>query len=163
MACDATARLYDVDEDSVVFKRLQATEKYDQGTITFRARKGKLVDLEKLHESIWATRLSGGTRSGLVSLEVTVIGKLSVAEGKNVLIVSGSDKTFVLVKHSDGKHASAFGSLQAGANKRVKLTGIIDNYVGRWPSLLKIQPINPRRILVTGVEFSESSRSRKAQ
>ena len=163
MACDATTRLYDVDEDAVVFKKLQKTARYDQGTITFRARKGKLIDLDKLHESIWATRLSGGTRSGLVSLEVTVIGELSVAEGKHVLIVSGSDKTFVLVKHSDGKHAGAFGNLQAGANKRVKLTGIIDNYVGRWPSLLKTLPINPRRILVTGVEFSETSRSRKAQ
>ncbi len=29
MACDATARLYDVDEDSVVFKRLDKTTKYD--------------------------------------------------------------------------------------------------------------------------------------
>ena len=38
MACDATARLYDVDEDSVVFKKLDKTTKYDQGTVTFRAR-----------------------------------------------------------------------------------------------------------------------------
>ena len=59
MARDATARLYDVDEDSVVFKKLQKTQKYDQGTISFRSRKGKLIDLDKLHESIWATRLSG--------------------------------------------------------------------------------------------------------
>ena len=91
-----------------------------------------------------------------------MIGEISVAEGKNVLIVSGSDKIFVLAKHTDAKHAGAFGSLQEGANKRVKLTGIIDDYVGRWPSLLKTTPINPRRILVTGVEFSELSRSRKA-
>ena len=44
MACDATARLYDVDEDSVVYHRLNKTNKYDQATITFRARKGKLID-----------------------------------------------------------------------------------------------------------------------
>ena len=77
MAREATARLYDVDEDSVVFKKLNQTEKYDQGVITFRARKGKLIDLDKLHESVWASRLAHGTRSGLVSLDVVVIGEVS--------------------------------------------------------------------------------------
>ena len=104
MACDATARLYDVDEDSVVFIKLHKTKKYDQGTVTFRARKGKLIDLDKLHESIWATRLSGGTRSGLVSLEVTAIGEVGTTGEKIVLKVADSDKEFVLVKHSDDKH-----------------------------------------------------------
>jgi hypothetical protein len=101
VACDATARLYDVDEDSVVFKKLQKTEKYDQGTITFRARKGKLIDLDKLHESIWATRLSGGTRSGLVSLEVTAIGHVVSSKDKTVLRVAGCDAEFVLAQHPD--------------------------------------------------------------
>ena len=155
MACDATARLYDVDEDSVVFKKLQKTRKYDQGTVTFRARKGKLIDLDKLHESIWATRLSGGTRSGLVSLEVTAIGEVVTTEERTVLRVTGSDKEFVLAKHSDDQHAAAFEKLQTGANNLVKLTGIIDNYVGRWPNLLRKQPTNPRQILVTGVELAE--------
>jgi len=155
VACDATARLYDVDEDSVVFEKLQKTEKYDQGTITFRARKDKLIDLDQLHESIWATRLSGGTRSGLVSLEVTVIGEVVTAEGKAVLKVSGSDKEFVLGKHSDEKFAAAFTKLQVTGSKAVKLTGRVDNYVGQWPSVLKKQPTNPRRILVTDVELTE--------
>ncbi len=155
MACDATARLYDVDEDSVVFEKLQKTVKYDQGTITFAAREGKLIDLDQLHESIWATRLSGGTRSGLVSLEVDVIGEVVTAEDKTILKVSGSDKVFVLGKHSDEQHAAAFAKLPASAGKTVKLTGIIDNYKGQWPGVLKKQPTNPRRILVTGVEVAE--------
>lgn len=155
MACDATARLYDVDEDSVVFHKLQLTEKYDQGTITFRARKGKLIDLDKLHESIWATRLSGGTRSGLVSLEVTAIGEVVATNGKTVLKVAGSDKEFVLVKHSDDKHSAAFEKLRTDSNNRIKLTGIIDNYAGRWPGILRKKPTNPRRILVTGVELTK--------
>ncbi|MDA1051326.1 MAG: hypothetical protein O3C40_12720 [Planctomycetota bacterium] len=155
MACDATARLYDVDEDSVVFVKLQKTEKYDLGTVTFRARKDKLIDLDQLHESIWATRLSSGTRSGLVSLEVTVIGEVVAAEDKTVLKVSGSDKEFVLGKHSDEQHAAAFAKLQSSAGKSVKLTGIIDDYVGRWPNVLKTQPTTPRRVLVTGVELAE--------
>lgn len=155
MACDATARLYDVDEDSVVFVKLQKTEKYDQGTVTFRARKNKLIDLDQLHESIWATRLSGGTRSGLVSLEVIAVGEIVTADNKTILKVSGSDKAFVLGKHSDAQHAAAFAKLPASAGKTVKLTGIIDDYTGQWPGVLKKQPINPRRVLVTGVELAE--------
>ena len=156
MACDATARLYDVDEDSVVFEKLQKTEKYDQGTVTFTARQGKLIDLDQLHESIWATRLSGGTRSGLVSLEVTVIGEVANAEGKLMLKVSGSDKTFELGKHADEAYAAVFTALPASADKPVKLTGIIDNYAGQWPSVLKKQPTNPRRILVTRVVCTQA-------
>ncbi len=155
MACDATARLYDVDEDSVVFEKLQKTEKYDQGTVTFRARKDKLIDLDQLHESIWATRLSGGTRSGLVSLEVTAIGEIVAEEGKTILKVSGSDKEFVLGKHADEAFAAAFSALPTSGGKQVKLTGIIDDYKGQWPSVLKNKPINPRRILVTNVESAE--------
>ena len=155
MACDATARLYDVDEDSVVFEKLQKTEKYDQGTVTFRARKDKLIDLDQLHESIWATRLSGGTRSGLVSLEVTVMGEVVTAEGNTILKVSGSDKEFVLGKHDDEAYAAAFTTLQASGGKQVKLTGIIDDYKGQWPGVLKTRPTNPRRILVTKIESAE--------
>jgi hypothetical protein len=155
VACDATARLYDVDVDAVVFQKLQKTEKYDQGTVTFQARKNKLIDLDQLHESIWATRLSGGTRSGLVSLEVTVVGELVTEEDKTLLKVSGSDKTFVLGKHADEQHAAAFTELPTSAGKAVKLTGIIDNYAGQWPSVLRERPVNPRRILVTGVELAE--------
>jgi hypothetical protein len=155
VACDATARLYDVDEDSVVFEKLQKTEKYDQGTVTFRARKDKLIDLDQLHESIWATRLSGGTRSGLVSLEVTAIGEIVAEEGKTILKVSGSDKEFVLGKHVDEAFAAAFSALPTSGGKQVKLTGIIDDYKGQWPSVLKNKPINPRRILVTSVESAE--------
>ncbi|HUG70649.1 MAG TPA: hypothetical protein VMM76_23070 [Pirellulaceae bacterium] len=155
MACDATARLYDVDEDSVVFEKLRKTEKYDQGTITFRARGKKLIDLDQLHESLWATRLSGGTRSGLVSLEVTTLGAVATNDGKAVLKVSGSDKQFELGKHPDEKYAAALAKLQASGSRTVTVTGVIDNYVGRWPSVLQQQPTSPRRILVTSFEIAE--------
>ena len=157
MARDATARLYDVDEDSVVFKRLDKTAKYDQGTVTFRARKGALIDLDKLHESIWATRLSGGTRSGIVSLQVTVVGELHTNSQQTVLKVSGSNAEFILKQHSDDGHVAAFGQVQmlAGSGNVVRVTGQIDNYAGRWPNLLKTQPAKPRRILVTNIEVEE--------
>ncbi len=157
MACDATARLYDVDEDSVVFNKLQKTKRYDQGTVTFRARKGKLIDLDKLHESVWATRLSGGTRSGLVSLEVTAVGQIVGTKDGAVLNVAGSDSQFVLIRSLDEKHSALFGILQAeaGTDALVRVTGQIDNYAGRWPEVLRNRPTNPRRILVTHFEVSK--------
>ena len=157
MACDATARLYDVDEDSVEFKKLEKTEKYDQGTITFRARKGKLIDLDKLHESIWATRLSGGTRSGLVSLEVTAIGQVVSSNDKTVLRVVGSEAEFELDQHPDAEHADALASLNKVPREEVvRLTGLIDDYTGRWPNVLQQKPKQPRRILVTSFEVLEA-------
>jgi hypothetical protein len=147
-----------VDEDSVVFKKLQLTEQYDQGTITFSARNGKLIDLEKLHESIWATRLSGGTRSGLVSLEVTTIGHLFTSQGKTVLQVAGTNANFVLGSHPEDQGLAVFKRLpEISQEKMVKLTGLIDNYRGRWPDVLKQKPPQPRRILVTRVDVLESS------
>ncbi len=156
MARDATARLYDVDEDSLVFKKLDKTQKYDQGTVTFRAREGRLVDLDKLHESIWATRLSGGTRSGLVSLDVTVIGRVVENGRQTVLKVAGTDAQFVLRAHPDEDHAAALDDLRAavrGTDRVVLVTGRIDDYFGRWPDVLAKRPARPRRVLVTGFEI----------
>jgi len=158
VACDATARLYDVDEKLVVFKRLNNSNKYDQGEIVFRARKGALVDLGKLHESLWATRLSGGTRSGIVSLNVTSIGEVSRDDGTFVLHVSGTDARFVLKQHSANEHAVAFRRLQTMAREGVtmRVSGVIDQYVGRWPTVLKTTPKGPRIIRVTKVEAESS-------
>ena len=150
MACDATARLYDVDEDSVVFNRLDKTKSYDQGEVQFKARKGKLIDLDKLHESIWASRLSGGTRSGLVSLRVTAIGKIVTTNGRTILQVNGSKAEFTLGNTSNAKQAAAFTRLTVtSGDVVVQVTGLIDNYRGRWPEVLGRKPQRTRRILVT--------------
>ena len=158
MAREATARLYDVDEDSVVFKKLHQTEKYDQGVITFRARKGKLIDLDKLHESVWASRLAHGTRSGLVSLDVDVVGEIISTPDGIRLKVSGSDSEFELGEGPSDDEARAFAQLaEAAADgpQSVKLTGRIDNYKGRWPSLYSKPIAKPRRLLVTSFEKVE--------
>ena len=159
MAVDATARLYDVDEDTTVFERLDKTKQYDQGVVTFRARKGKLIDLDKLHESLWATRLSGGTRSGLVSLKVTTIGKLVSIQGGVFLKVPGDAGEFMLGKFESEDQADSFSQLvnsdAVDKNKTIKVTGVIDNYKGRWPSLLKKSPDKVRRILVTSYKVLE--------
>jgi hypothetical protein len=156
VARDAAARLYDVDHDSVVFKKLQQTERYDQGTVTFRARKGKLIDLDKLHESIWATRLSGGTRSGLVSLDVVAIGRVETNQDGTSLNVEGSDDVFVLVADADQDKAAVFQRLQKeAAAKTVRVTGRIADYSGHWPDVLRKPPSEPRRIIVAHYEIVE--------
>jgi hypothetical protein len=158
VAVDAAARLYDVDEDTVVFKKLNQTEKYDQGVVTFRARKGRLVDLDKFHESIWASRLAHGTRSGLVSFDVVTIGEAIKTQDGMILRVSGSDAEFELAENSGDERAAAFAKLQesaAGTSQLVKVTGRIDGYVGRWPSLFRKKLKTPRCILVTDFETVE--------
>jgi hypothetical protein len=155
VARDATARLYDVDADSLVFKKFSQSEKYDIGTVTFRAKPGRLVDLDKLHESVWATRLSGGTRSGLVSLEVTATGSVISTESDLTLQVAGSNASFVLARNTEEEHKKAFDELRAAldrGDKLVSVSGRLDGWAGRWPDMLQKLPPKPRRMLVTGFE-----------
>ena len=156
MAREAVARLYDVEANSVVMKRLTHTGKYDTGSITFRAKKGELLDLDKLHESVWATRLSGGTSSGLVSLEVTAIGKVVVNDKETILQIEGFSDHFLLAEDSATKPAegklSPFAELRKAVDasaKTVSVTGRLDGWSGKWPTVLKQLPPKPRRILVT--------------
>ena len=156
MARDATARLYDVDDSSVVYTKPDKRGKYDHGMIAFKARKGKLVDLDKLHESVWATRLSGGTSSGLVRLDVTAVGKV-FAEGDSIVLkMEGSKKTFVLIGNSKTKTGAAqqiaFQKVKAAISNgdQVSITGQIEGWSGRWPAMLSKRPKSPRRLVVAG-------------
>ena len=159
MARDATARLYDVDADTIAFKRLNNTGKYDTGTVTFRAKPGKLIDLDKLHESVWATRLSGGTSSGLVSLEVTVAGTIVVGEKETTLKVAGAEPEFVLAQNPEADFKNAFDELKAALARGEKVTSVsgrLDGWSGRWPEMLKKLPAKPRRILVTRFDATKN-------
>ena len=155
MARDATARLYDVDASTFSFKKFNKSKNYDVGTISFRAKPGKLLQLDKIHESIWATRLSGKTRSGLVKIDVTTVGKATQSDGKMIFQVSGSEDVFLLDRDSelekkDGR--AVFGELlKAMENGRIvtSVTGRLDGWSGRWPSILRQIPSKPRRILVS--------------
>jgi hypothetical protein len=155
MAREAAARLYDVEESSLVFTKLRQSKSYDIGTLAFRARRGKLIDLDQLNESVATTRLGGGTRSGLVSLEVTAVGDVVATESGLALKVAGADAQFILDRHSDDKHKGAFDELRAALDqgkKVVSVTGIIDGWTGRWPDAVRKLPPKPRRILVTKFE-----------
>jgi len=159
VARDATARLYDVDDQSLVFKRLQLTDRYDQATITFRAKKDKLIDLEQLHESVWATRLSGGTSSGVVCLQVTAVGQVTTSGDETVLDVSGTDRQFVLTDDVAAKPAepekSKLAELQkalADGQRVASVTGYVEGWSGRWPGVLSKAPEKRPKLMVTNFE-----------
>jgi hypothetical protein len=139
VARDATARQYDVDADGVKLD-------IDKGEVTFRAKKGRLVDLDKLHESIWATRLSGGTGMALNWIDVTALGEVIVEKDRLVLKVKGSDQTFVL--NEDDKKVFAKLREAAGGKQLVSVTGRLEEWTGHFPPFLKTLPKKPRAIKV---------------
>ena len=160
MARDATARLYDVDAETIAFKRFNKTGKYDTGTVTFRAKTGKLIDLDKLHESVWATRLSGSTSSGLVSLEVTVAGNIVAGDKQTTLKITAAEAEFVLAPNPEADFKNAFDELQAALKRGDKVTSVsgrLEGWSGRWPEMLKKLPAKPRRILVTRFELAKNT------
>jgi hypothetical protein len=156
VARDATARLYDVDAESVVLDKKAAT-------ITFRAKKGRTVDLDRLHESIWATRLGDRTGMELRRLYVTAEGQ-AAADGKDVVLkVPGADRPFVLGEDPDSRPNEAaespFDRLRAAlerGEKVVAVTGRVEGWTGNFTRLLGKLPGKPRRLLVT--EFRTAGR-----
>lgn len=171
MARDATARLYDVNDHELVFTKFRQSKKYDIGTIEFQAKEGKLVYLDRLHESIWATRLSGGTRSGVISLEVTAVGEVVEQEDQPVLEVQGTDREFVLVDDVQAKpedaEESSFAELREAlaAGKQVAtVTGYVAGWSGRWPGVLRTSPAERPELMVTSFELAgENDGERKQQ
>ncbi len=156
MARGAIARLYDVDDDTVVFKRFNVKNKYDLATVTFRAKKGRLIDLQKMHESFWATRLSGGTSSGVICLEVNAVGTISRTGSETILHIDDTDQQFVMVSDvrakPDDATASALKALLLAVNggkKRLSVTGYVDRWVGRWPGVLSRSAEARPRLMVT--------------
>jgi hypothetical protein len=121
------------------------------GTITFRAKKGRLVDLDKLHESIWATRLGDRTGMELKRLQVTAVGEVVLQDREVQLKVAGSDQYFVL---AGGENASLLELRRAveRGDKVVSVTGLLEGWGGNFTQFLKTVPGKPRRILVSGFE-----------
>ena len=102
MARDAIARQYDVDADSIILQPQGPKGNYQLGTIDFTPKKGRSIDLDKMHESITATRLSGGTRMGMDYLELTAKGEVIERDKELVLKVSGSGQELFLSEEMVG-------------------------------------------------------------
>ena len=147
MARDATARLYDVDANAVVMNK-------KAGTITFRAKKGRLVPLDQLHESIKATRLGDSTGMKLKWLDVQAAGQV-VVEGDGVkLKVPGSDQSFLLGADNDAptpQEKDAYQRMRDAlkrGEKVVSVTGRVEGWKGNLTQFSKKLPARPRRLLV---------------
>jgi hypothetical protein len=126
-----------------------------KGEITFRAKKSRLVDLDKLHESIWATRLSGGTGMALNWIDVTAEGNVARADGKLLLRVPGTDASFVLrdapkpTAGPDGKTPlERLGQALDRGEQVVSVTGRLEGWSGHFPPFLRALPAKPRIIQV---------------
>jgi len=138
MACDAIARQYDVDADSTKLIRPKDQKGgYQLGTIEFTAKKGKSIDLDKIHESITATRLSGGTDMRMDYLEITAKGEVIERDKELVLKVSGTGQELALSEEPTAK-----GGLQrlreavARGDKVSTVTGRVPGWNGRFPDVL---------------------------
>ena len=150
MARDATARQFDVDADAVKLD-------LKKGEITFQAKKGRLIDLDKLHESIWATRLSGNTGMGTNWLDVTAVGEVVIEKERIILKVKGSDDYFVLKEDPKAKtgEKTVYVLLREAAEHGQKMstvTGRVEGWTGHFPPFLKAPPKKPRVILVKEFE-----------
>jgi len=150
VARDATARLYDVDANLVAMDK-------KAGTITFRARKGRMIPLDQLHESIKATRLGDNTGMTLLWLDVKAEGKV-VGDKELQLQIPGSAEAFLL-----GEDPTAATEAEKTALRRlrealergekvVSVTGRLDGWKGNLTQFSKKLPDKPRRILVKDFE-----------
>jgi len=151
VARDATARQYDVDADGVKLD-------ISKGEITFRAKKGRLIDLDKLHESIWATRLSGNTGMALNWIDVTAVGGVVVNKDRTILKVTGSRDSFVLQPDPKAKPGAktVFARLReevARGQTLASVTGRLEGWDGHFPVFLKALPNKPRVLFVKDFEF----------
>jgi hypothetical protein len=138
MAWDAIARQYDVDANSTKLTRpVGQTGGYQLGTIDFAAKKGKSLDLDKIAESIAATRLSGGTSMRMDYLEITAQGEVIERDKELVLKLSSTGQELVLSEEPTAK-----GGLQrlreavARGDKVSAIAGRVPGWNGGFPAVL---------------------------
>jgi hypothetical protein len=152
VASDAIARQYDVDKNSVTLTCEPGKGSYRPGTITFLAKKGSSINLEKIHESITATRLSGGTNMKVDYLEITATGDIRAGD-KEIVLKVGKDRRFVLADGDKGTVKKLREALARG-DKVTQITGRVQGWNGRFPVMLqelsKVPPGQDRTLLLTG-------------
>lgn len=158
MARDAITRQSDVDADSVKLYCEPNKGKYSPGTITFLAKQGRSIDLDKIRESIAATRLSGYTNMRVDFLEITVRGQIGVRDKDMVLAVSGTQQELAVAADSRELEKKLQEIAKKGGEV-VTLVGRVDGWNGRFPVILKTLaqrhgPDNKRPMLlvVTAIE-----------
>ena len=160
MARDAIARQYDVDADSIILQPLEPKVSYQRGTIEFAPKKGRSIDLDKICESITATRLSGNTSMSMDYLEITAKGEV-IEKGKElVLKVSGTGQDLVLSEGPTAKGAlERLREAVARGDKVSSVTGRVPGWNGRFPEVLaawaKAPEAQKRKLAVVDFEVEK--------
>src|ERR1043165_3489230 len=152
MAADAIARQYDVNRHLMTYSCEPGKGGYRPGLITFEAKTGKSIDIEKIRQSITATRLSGGTNMSVDYFEITATGETEKRDQELLFNVSGTGQLFVL-----GESPTAKGALQklrdalSRGEKVERGSGRIQGWSGRFPDVLRKQAtaLPTQHLLVT--------------
>jgi hypothetical protein len=133
-----------VEKDSIKYEMEPGSGRYRNGTITFAAKKGKSIDLRKIQESLRATRLGKGTRSGVNYFDITAEGEVTALGKETILKVSGTGEQFVLGEDPKAKPKAgtktAYQRLKealARGEKVTSVTGRVTTWSGVWPKVLK--------------------------
>src|SRR5262249_2146101 len=120
------------------------TGKYRHGTITFAAKKGKSIDLQKIYQSLRATRLGGKTNSGVIYLDITAEGEVVAGDKETVLKLSGAVVQFMLgddpkAKPKEGEKTACqrLTDALAKGKKIASVTGRVQSWTRRWPLVLE--------------------------
>src|SRR4051812_8783079 len=143
MARDAIARQYDVDKNRILYYCEPGKGGYLPGTITFFPKPGKSLDLDKMEESIRATRLSGGTSMSMEWLEIVVRGEVVLNATAPQLKVSGTGQQIVLKDPPPGKEKETKSPLErlraavAAGARVVSVTGHVEGWKGPFPQVLR--------------------------
>jgi hypothetical protein len=160
MARDAISRQYDVEKNSMTLSCEGDKGSYRPGVITFFAKKGKSLDLDKIRESITATRLSGGTSMSVVYLEITALGDVVLGPKDNVLNVAGTGQQFVLGEDPSAKGIlEKLGEATRRGDKIASVTGRVPGWSGVFPKVLRALAASSSQgrpqLLVTGFEVAK--------
>ena len=85
-----------------------------------------------------------------------------MSDAETVFNVSGTDRRFVLVDDVAAKpedsEPSALAALReslAGGQSVVSVTGYVDGWSGRWPTVLARPPAQSPKLMVTGFETAK--------
>jgi hypothetical protein len=137
MARDAIARQYDVNADAIILQPIGPKGSYQLGTIEFTPKKGRSIDLDKISESITATRLSGNTSMSVDYLEIAARGEVIESGGELVLKVSGTGQDFVLSEEPTAKDGlQRLREAVARGEKVSTVAGRVPGWSGRFPAVL---------------------------
>ena len=138
MARDAISRLYDVQKNSITLTCEGDKGSYRPGVITFHAKKGRSIDLDKMRESIAASRLSGGTNMKMDYLEITAAGDVQLDDKKVLFTVFGTGQKFDLSEDPGAKGVwQKLRDAQARGEKITSVTGRVQGWSGVFPAVMK--------------------------